>query len=164
MVHTSYGTGIVTGTRIIERNGENKEYFCIDLSDDRGTLMIPVDRLDDTELRATMQDMAIIREVMEKQPEELSDHHRTRQNAIEDLISTGKPRMLAQVLRDLSWRRHNDIKLTQTDKKLETRAQKRLLNELALGMQLTVQTVQKRMNSLIEEAMMVHDGEVAVTA
>ena len=126
--------------------------------------MIPVDRMEEADLRPTMHDMTIIREVMAMTPEELSDHHRTRQNAIEELISTGKPRKLAQVLRDLSWRRHNDIKLTQTDKKLETRAQKRLLNELAVGMHLTLQTVSKRLSSIIVEAMIAHDGEVAATA
>ncbi len=118
--------------------------------------MIPVDRLEDTELREAMNDMSLVREVMQRQPEELSDHHRTRQNVIEDKIKSGSPRLIAQVIRDLSWRRHNEIKLTQTDKKLEKRAQKRLLNELALGMSLTVNTVQKRMISIIEESMTSH--------
>lgn len=115
--------------------------------------MIPMDRLEDTDLRAAVDNMAIIRGVLENEPEELSDHHRSRQSSLEDKIKTGKPKMLAQVLRDLAYRRHTDRKLTTTDKKLETRAQKRLLNELSMGMSVTTQTARKRLNMLLTEAM-----------
>ena len=126
--------------------------------------MIPMDRLEDSELRPALDDMSIIRKVIHTEPEELSDHHRSRQNTLESMISTGKPRQLATVLRDLAWRRRLDKKITATDKKLETKAQKRLMQELAVGMSVTTTTIRQKLTNLLSEAMDKHHTAEAAPA
>ena len=72
IVHVRHGAGTVMERRTRMYEGEEREYFCIKMNDNRYTLLIPVDSLDEDELRPAMEDLSVIREVMQNEPEELS--------------------------------------------------------------------------------------------
>lgn len=141
IVHPRYGAGTVIESRVIERKAEKRRYFCIELTNSRGTVMIPSEKVEETGLRPIMVTETLIREVMSKQPVELSDNHRSRQADLEAKLKSRKPLLLLQALRDLNWREHT-THLTNTDRKLKNNFQKRIVQEFALliGEQARVRT------------------------
>ena len=158
VVHSRYGAGEVRGVREIERDGDTIRYVTIELADDRGTLMIPEDQFEEKDLRPAMTSLEVIREVLYKAPQALSDNHRVRQSKVEKHIKSGNPRKIAQSLRDLSWREATD-RLTGTDSRLLGDAITRLAQELALHPTKTLNGVRKRLTSLIDEAIAHHNEQ-----
>lgn len=163
IVHSRYGAGTVQNVRCIERDGQEQEYLSIELVEDRGTLLIPSDQLEDAELRPAMQDVALIRKVLRKPPEELADHHRTRQSRIESKLNSGDPRQIAQTLRDLCWREATD-RLTHTDTRLKNRALKLLAEELALNPSFALQTAKQRLDNIVDKAIQAHMDSIPAEA
>ena len=149
IVHKRYGTGTVVGEKTLTMRGEKREYICIELTNDRGTLMVQPDEIDPEEVRETMADLSIIRDVFGNPPEELSDQHRSRQPHIQAKIRSNDPRKVAQVVRDLLWRKHSD-RLTDTDQRLLDEAREKLLRELKLSPD--INTATKKLNKIIDEA------------
>lgn len=144
---------------MIERDGENVEYLCVELSDTVGSLlMIPVSSIEENGLRPSTLTFDLIIDIMASNPEELDDHHRTRQGDIERRIKSGKSRAMVKALRDLCWRetRH---RLTNADSRLRDRIQDKLVKELALRPSMTLRDAKARMTVIIQEAMRKHEEE-----
>lgn len=155
IVHQRHGAGTVIEPRIIEHDGQKREYFCIELSGDRGLLMVPRENINEDEIRPALTDMHLIDDVFQKPPQELGNDHRVRQNTIRAKIKTRDPRQLAQALRDLSWREHTD-KLTYTDSQLKDQVQRLLTQELALNPSVAPETARARLNQLVKAAITSH--------
>jgi RNA polymerase-interacting CarD/CdnL/TRCF family regulator len=167
IVHLRYGAGTVTGTRTITRDGEERQYYCIEIVNDAGTLLIPQDQIDESNLRLALGDTMLIEKEMGNTPEELDDKHQLRQTAIEKKINSRNPRLIVQALRDLSWRQHTG-KLTGTDKRLRDSAFEKLADELALSTSMAVETARDRVNQIVENAMQHHiveddSGEIPIS-
>ena len=157
IVHQRYGAGTVIGIRKMERKGEERRYFCIEMVSDGGTLMIPEKRLEAADMRPALHDMKLIKEVLLKTPEELDDEHRPRQTAIEKKLDSREPRQIVQALRDLCWRQQTG-KLTTTDTRLKRKAITALLDELVLNPAYTLINAREKLDTLIERAMAHHQG------
>lgn len=160
IVHPRYGAGTVIESRLIERKGEHRRYFCIELTNDRGTVMIPSEKVEEIGLRPIMVTETLIREVMSRQPVELSDNHRSRQADLEAKLKSRKPRLLLQALRDLDWRERT-ARLTNTDRKLKSSVQKRLIQEFALQ---AGEQARTRIQEIILQAMDQHLQAVGAEA
>ena len=165
VVHARHGAGIVLETRTIVYEGKEREYFCIQMNDARHTLMIPVENIDEDELRPAMTGTELIEEVLRKEPAELSDNYRTRQAAIREQLKSRNPYKLAQALRDLAWLERTH-KLTNTDTQLRDKVLKALARELALKPNISVRSAQTTILQLVDEAMKQHisDNPTAVTS
>lgn len=160
IVHQRHGAGTVMEPRVIERDGERKEYFCIELIGDRGMLMIPAANVDSAEIRSAMLDTNLISTIMSKPPAPLSNDHRARQNQLKAQIKTRDPKELAAALRDLCWRERTD-KLTFTDAQLKDSAFRLLTQELALNPSFALDTARTQINLIIENTMTAHLQNVA---
>jgi RNA polymerase-interacting CarD/CdnL/TRCF family regulator len=155
IVHQRHGAGTVIEPRTIDHDGQTREYFCIELSGDRGLLMVPRENVNEDEMRPALTDTDVIAAVLQKPPQELGNDHRVRQNTIRAKIKTRDPRQLAQALRDLCWREHTD-KLTYTDSQLKDQVQRLLTQELALNPSLTPDAVRNRLNQMVKAAIAQH--------
>jgi len=155
VVHVRHGAGVVIETRTMTYDGKKRDYFCIEMNDDRRTLMIPVENVDEEELRPAITDMSLIEEVLNKEPAELDDNYRTRQANIRSKLKTRNPRKLAQALRDLVWLERTH-KLTNTDTRLRDRVIQALSRELALKDTLSVANARKRLEDLVNAAITDH--------
>ncbi len=155
IVHQRHGAGTIIEPRVIEHDGQAREYFCIELSGDRGLLMVPRENVNEDEIRPALTDTELIADVLQNPPQELGNDHRVRQNTIRAKIKTRDPRQLAQALRDLCWREHTD-KLTYTDSQLKDQVQRLLTQELALNPAVTPDAVRTRLNQLIKTAIASH--------
>ena len=155
VVHVRHGAGVVLEMRSIEYEGKKREYFCIQMNDARHTLMIPVENVDEEELRPALSGTQLIEEVLKNEPLELSDNYRARQATIREQLKSRNPRKLAQALRDLAWLEHTH-KLTNTDTRLRDKVIKALARELALKPETSVRNAQSVITDLVEAAMEVH--------
>ncbi|MFW5690896.1 MAG: CarD family transcriptional regulator [Chloroflexota bacterium] len=161
VVHARYGAGQVTGVRVLDQDGEDKRYFCIELVDDRGTLMIREGKVSNDELRPALTDTRMIDEILRKEPQALSSNHRSRQGKLDKMIKSGNPRCVAQALRDLAWREATH-RLTAADIRLKGEAIKKLADELALNPRLSMIEVRRRLAQLIDRAMDYHQSRQSV--
>lgn len=153
IVHTRYGAGEVVGEKHITLEGVERHYICIKLSGGRGTLMVQPEEVNPEEVRETLDDLSVIRDVFSKTPEELADSHRSRQPKLQAKLRSNDPRKIAQAMRDLLWRdRVNG--LTETDKRILDEARSRLLQELKISPSVTAAT--RKLDKLIETAMEKH--------
>jgi len=155
IVHTRHGAGTVIEERAITFEGQERQYFCIRLNDGNQTVMIPVENVDEEELRPAIDDFSVIEEVMNSLPNELDDNYRTRQAGIKAKLRTRNPRKLAQALRDLCWLEYTH-KLTTTDSRLRDRLIKALARELSLKPRITLLAARNRLQRIIEQAMHRH--------
>lgn len=165
IVHVRYGAGTVKGTKSITLDGKTHEYVCIELTNDKGTLMVRPSEIDPDEIRSAMTDTDLIEKVLMSDPNDLPDHHRSRQTKIEAMLRSGSPRKVARVLRDLIYRERTH-RLTETDSRLKNQALRKLLNELTLHPGTARTATQDRIKRLIEKAMDKHidPEELAATS
>jgi len=157
IVHNRYGAGTIVGSKTITLYGEEREYLCIELTSDRGTLMVQPEEVDFEEMRMTLTDMSLIQDVFETTPEKLSDQHRSRQPKLQAKLRSNDPRKVAQVLRDLLYREKTHG-LTETDKRIRDKARKKLMAELKLSP--NISAASKKLSSIIDDAMDKHIEKV----
>jgi CarD family transcriptional regulator len=155
VVHPKHGSGVVTKRRTLQSSSGEREYFCIELVDGRGSVMIPIDRLEEAGLREPLQDIYQIQQIMEMPPDILVDDIHVRQTAIEGKLSSGDAHSLVEVLRDLSWR-ETVLHLSPTDKKLKEGALSKILQELGLNRRLVIATTRQNIETIIHQAMQRH--------
>ncbi len=149
IVHLRHGAGVVQGFKHFSLDGEEREYLCIRIERDEYDLMVPVDTLDEDEIRPALTDTSIIEDVMQQTPQELDDNYRARQAAIRKMLRTRNPRRLAAALRDLTWhgcREH----LTNTDKQLRSEVLQALADEMALLPRLTLAKAKNRLRQWLD--------------
>ncbi len=157
IVHNRYGAGTIVGSKTITLYGKTNEYLCIELTADRGTLMVKEEDVDPEEVRMTLENLDIIREVLNSKPTQLSDQHRSRQPKLQAKLRSNDPRLIAQVLRDLSYRSETDG-LTETDKRIRDKAHHKLMAELNLSPKVKVTSTQ--LNSMVSKAIEKHLAKV----
>ncbi|MEO0564422.1 MAG: CarD family transcriptional regulator [Chloroflexota bacterium] len=158
IVHNRYGAGTVVGSKTVTLYGEEREYLCIELTADRGTLMVQPEEVDLSEVRMTLKSMDLIRDVFESAPEALSDAHRSRQPKLQAKLRSNEPHKVAQVLRDLLYRQKTHG-LTETDKRILDKARKKLMAELKLSPD--INEASDKLTEIIEEAMAKHIAEAS---
>jgi len=149
IVHQRHGAGIVQGFKHFSLDGNERQYLCIRIERDDTDLMIPVDSLDEGEIRLALTDTEIIERVMMQEPEELDENYRARQAAIRQMLRTRNPRRMAQALRDLTWHEHREH-LTNTDKQLRDEVLQSLADEMALLPKLTLATAKNRLRKWLD--------------
>ncbi len=153
IVHSRYGAGKVVGKKDVTLDGETRTYICVELTGGRGTLMMQPEEINPEEVRETMDDFSVIRDVFNKTPEELSDQHRSRQPKLQAKLRSNNPSKIAQVLRDLTWR-ENTSGLTETDKRILDDARRKLLQELRISP--SVEAAARKLDDIIDGAMKKH--------
>jgi CarD family transcriptional regulator len=155
VVHPKHGTGVVTERRTIQYSDHQQSYFCIELTEGRGSVMIPVERVEQVGLREPIRDLTLIRQVLDSTPETLLDDPRIRQAGLEALTSSGSIERVATALRDLCWR-ETVSHLSPTDKKLKESAISKIVQELALNPLMVITTVRMNIEQIIQETMQAH--------
>ncbi len=153
--HPNYGAGIVVGVQDQQIAGIERRYYSIELINDHGTLMIPVDKAEESGLRPAIRDPKVIARVLAGDPQPLDDDHRKRQAELSNKIRSGEPTQVTEVLRDLAWRGQGGS-LTERDQKLKAEAVNLLAGELALRPEYDIDTASARLTAMVSEAVAAH--------
>ena len=131
IIHPRYGAGTIVGNKKMTFKGKTRSYHIVELVGDRGEVMIPVEVVNNMNIRPAIQDLTIFKEVFALPPAQLSDDYRTRQAQIQKQISTREPDAMAMALRDLYWREQTE-KLTSVEMKMKSSLMKMLSHEIAV--------------------------------
>jgi CarD family transcriptional regulator len=109
-----------------------EHYFVVELLADGSTLYIPMCMMDALGMRPVMSQARLARvlETLRGVPHQLSKDFRKRQERIRTKLATARPVKVAEVVRDLTFRRKQKH-LTKVDKRLLNRGRELLAAEMA---------------------------------
>lgn len=149
VIHPAYGAGTILEIND-KRIGEQKRpYYVIELLTQAGTLMVPVARATELGLRLPVQEPESVLTVLTSAPELLPNDHRKRQESISLDIRSGDVLKISEAVRDLAYRDRED-KLTEADLRLYRQAQDFLAGELALSLDVDMETARDQVTSVLE--------------
>ena len=134
VVHPNYGTGVITEIRERHILGQGKRYYSIDLLGEPGTtVMVPVGKEERVGLRPPISKKGLSRlwRILRAKPEDLPSDHKKRYALIQEKLHEGDPFQIAEVVRDLAWRREEKRRLTTVGKRLYDTGLGFLASELA---------------------------------
>lgn len=155
IVHPNHGAGRIVAIDSWNIAGVERKYYSIELINDHGTLMIPVDQAEEAGLRAATSDPGTIYAVLTEDPQQLDSDHRKRQAATSDKIRSGDAREITEALRDLAYREATNS-LTERDQKLKAEAEDLLIGELALQPDLDLESAATQLHEQVQEAVENH--------
>ena len=133
IIHPVRGAGVVVGIEERQWRGSRDRYYKIQLLGQRGvTLMVPLDAAEMLGLRRTIPRSKLeqVWRVLQDDPRELPDNHKQRYQLLKDKLHAGDVFQVAEVVRDMTWRRR-DSKLTTVGKRLYDEGLSLLAGEIA---------------------------------
>jgi CarD family transcriptional regulator len=134
IVHPSYGVGTVTEIKERHTLARGKRYYSIELLDQHGTVvMVPVGAEEQMGLRRPVAKAQLGRvwRVLGDDPTTLPQNHEQRCTLLDEKLSSGDVFAIAEVLRDLAWRREEKRRWTIRGKRLYERGMALLAGEVA---------------------------------
>lgn len=155
IVHPSHGAGRIIAIKTWQVGGVERQYYNIELLNDHGMLMIPVEQAEESGLRRATVDPGNIYDVLSAEPQSLDKDHRKRQAEVTSRIRSGDAGLVTEALRDLAWREHT-ASLTERDQKLKAEAEQFVIGELALQPDLDLDSAAEQLHEQIQEAMDAH--------
>jgi RNA polymerase-interacting CarD/CdnL/TRCF family regulator len=120
VVHPKLGAGIVVGFTQLQRDGQDKQYYDIELaSKSGGNLMVPIENADANGLRPAVSKLRLkqVWRVLCDNPSELPKDYKERQELIDEKLQTGSILAIAEAIRDMAWRQQEKKKLTSKGKR-----------------------------------------------
>lgn len=151
IVHPSHGAGRVVAIKTWLVDGVERRYYSIELVNDHGMLMIPIEQAEEAGLRRATVDRGNLYDLLNEEPNELDSDHRKRQAEVADRIRSGDAGLVTEALRDLAWREHTDS-LTERDQKLKAEAEQLVIGELALQPDLDLESAAEQLHEQMQEA------------
>jgi CarD family transcriptional regulator len=132
VLHPIYGAGTLVSVEKRGADGSVADYYVIELSDGKGRLLTPVDKLDELGIRKPVarRERRELAKVFSGRPRKLSDDYRKRRTVIDERLRDGSFVEVGRVVRDLSWV-ENQGRATTGDRRMLQRAKDLLAKELA---------------------------------
>jgi CarD family transcriptional regulator len=159
VVHPAKGAGIITDVRRMPGLRGKLQCYKIEMVDERTktVLMIPVERAVDAGLRPAISEAGLGRVwgVLTAIPQELPIEHKERYKLLMEKLETGNVTQIAEVIRDLEWRRINvdNKKLNVPGQRIYDRAMRLLTGELAVSQEISVQTAKVQVEDMLGKSL-----------
>jgi len=134
VVHPVRGAGIVTDIEELQRRGGSKEYYRIKLlGQERTSLMIPVKAAKARGLRYAIRQSRLNRvwRVLRAAPKKLPAYYKERYESVKSKLRTGDLLQVAEVVRDMAWRRKREGRLNTRGKRMYEEGIRLLAGEIA---------------------------------
>lgn len=156
IVHPSYGVGTVTEIKERHTLGCGKRYYSIKLLDQPGTVvMVPVGAEERVGLRRPVAEARLGRvwRVLKDDPETLPNDHEQRAALLDEKLSSGDVLAIAEVLRDLTWRREEKNRLTIRGTRLYERGMALLAGEVASAQNSDLLDAEMQISGVLNQSM-----------
>jgi len=134
VVHPDYGAGVITEIQERHSLGPSKRYYSIELlGDSQTTVMVALGKEESVGLRKPISraKLSHLWSILREEPEALPDEHKTRYAVLEGKLQEGDVFQIAEVVRDLAWRREEKHSLTKVGMRLYETSLGFLASELA---------------------------------
>jgi CarD family transcriptional regulator len=154
VVHPHHGPGRITGLEEKEFLDEAKHYFIIEIPGRELIIYVPKRKMDEVGIRPAMAEAKLQRvlEVLRGTPNALSEDYKERQADVEEKIVTGRPLLIAEAIRDLTWYGRN-ARLTKKDSEYLRQGQEFLAAEMALVSDREVADMHASIDAALTDAM-----------
>jgi CarD family transcriptional regulator len=135
VVHPTRGVGIVVDIEERSWQGDESLYYKIELlgREPDVSIRIPVEKADGLGVRRAISASEVkqIWDVLRSEPESLPSNHKTRYKVLKDKLHAGDVLKVAEILRDLTWRREDKDHLTTRVKRVYEEGLMFLAGEIA---------------------------------
>ena len=147
IIHPVRGAGVVVGIEERQWRGSSGLYYKIELLGQNSvSLMVPIDVAEDLGLRRTIpiSKLKSVWRVLRDDPQHLPANHKKRYQVVKDKLHAGDVFQVAEVVRDMAWRRRRKGTLTTVGKRLYDEGISLLAGEIAAtqGIDLSAAEVQ----------------------
>jgi len=152
--HPVRGAGVVTAIKDRKWDGGKRRYYAIALLGHPGTsVMVPASTAEEIGLRHAMS-MAKLKKVwrvLRGAPQKLPKDHKDRYAVIEEKLHTGDTFEVAEAVRDMAWRRHEQGKLTTKGKRIYEEALMLLAGEIAAVQEIEMEEAEGQVYERLQE-------------
>jgi CarD family transcriptional regulator len=133
VVHPKHGAGEITGIEQLELVEGFEHYYVIEIGDNGLVVRVPIRSMEEIGVRPVMSRSRLDRvlNTLHSAPSRLSSNFKTRQARIKEKLKSNRPVKIAEVIRDLAWRKQQSH-LSPTDARLLNHGQEMLATEIAL--------------------------------
>jgi RNA polymerase-interacting CarD/CdnL/TRCF family regulator len=157
VVHPNYGAGVVTEIKSLEFLGnERKRYYSIQLlGEPETTVMVPVRDEEKVGLRPPVSESRLGRvwRVLGSDPNKLPKDHRKRHAMLSEKLDDASAIEVAEVLRDLAWRRERRNRFTIRGRRLYNRGMELLAGEVAGSQGTDVIEAKSKISEVLDESL-----------
>lgn len=155
VVHPMHGTGEITQIKKMDLVEGFNRYYEVEFFEKKLTLNIPVRTIDDSGIRTVMSEEKLDRvfDTLRREPDELPEHYKERRKKIEDLLKTGRPEKIAQVVRELTWQQEKSDGLNTVDSRMLSKSREMLIAEIAMVTDSDIFEAQELIDAALARAM-----------
>ena len=160
IVHAHHGVGQIKAAEDMSMSGTETTYYRIDMIN--STIWIPVDQMDDGQLRP-ISDSSEFTEALEflsGEPNELDQNINIRNNQIKEIINENTPSGTAQLVRDLWAREHNKGNLNESERRAYRMLTDRLVQEWSLCMEIDIEKAREMLDERLRAPIQSEDDQV----
>jgi CarD family transcriptional regulator len=155
IVHPTRGVGVVVDIQERQWQGSSSQYYQIELLGREPSLklMIPIEEADELGLRRAIRQSEVeqVWRVLRSKPEDLPKNHKTRHKLLREKLHAGDVFQVAEVLRDLTWRRREEDHLTTRGKRIYKEALMFLAAEIAAAQGIDVSESETQVREKLRE-------------
>jgi len=155
VVHPHYGAGVITEIQERHSLGPSRRYYSIELlGDSQTTVMVALDKEESVGLRKPISRAKLRRlwSILRGEPEALPEEHKKRYAVLEGKLQEGDVFQIAELVRDLAWRREEKHSLTKVGMRLYETGLGFLASELAGVQGSEVDTAEAQIAERLEDS------------
>lgn len=152
VIHPKNGAGIVVGLANMPMQHTTQQYYKIEILGTMKTIiMVPVEDADKLGLRAAISrvELDLVWQVLSSSPEDLPDDNKKRYKALEDKLQTQEIFKIAEVVRDLEWRKYYAEGLNSPGQRIYNRAVHLLAGEIAVSQGVQMQSARTHIKRVL---------------
>lgn len=153
VVHPAHGPGTIVEVVEDELVPGYHRFYVIEFSCNRLTVRVPLRRVREIGVREVMSQerCQAVLDILRDLPEQLQSDFKSRRHRINELLRSGRPRQIAAVVRDLTWRKH-DKHLTKADSEQLSKGREMLATEVAMAFGEEIKEADKTIRAAVAEA------------
>jgi CarD family transcriptional regulator len=156
VVHPIRGAGVIKRVEERQWRGADALYYKIGLLSQPGSsLMIPVGVAKELGLRRAVSRSRLsqVWQVLSTDPEKLPKEHKERYQLLEDKLHAGDVLQVAEAVRDMTWRRHREGRLTTRGKRMYEEGMTLLAGEIAASEGIDIADAETQVRDKLQESL-----------
>ena len=154
VVHPNHGAAVLERTEDREFGGEKRQYLVFSVPEQDLVLKVPIEACEEVGIREPVNKTAGRRILKQLQGETvLKKGTWARQfKARQRRVQSGDPEKIADVVRDLHVKYGEKGRLSAAEKRLQTKARKMLIGELAAALEIEYEKAEAKVDRALEKA------------
>jgi CarD family transcriptional regulator len=152
--HPTNGAGVVANLQKMPTLRKGQRFYKIEmLGKTKTVLMVPVRKAEEIGLRRAVSESEVndVLGILAAEPENLPKKHKRRYKVCQDKLDTGDTIKIAEVVRDLTWRRIQEDKLNVPGRRIFKKGMQLLAGELAVVQGLELAEAEEQINDVLKQ-------------